>query len=1101
MLIIDPGHEPVGAVVDRAGREEAALIAIGCKSIQARLCHRGTLDAVIDRVYRCLLVLLLLQALPARGQSLGGAVFFSGTVTTNAAGQAWAYIVWQATDAALLQGQPVAVYHKTGGAGSTNLYTLLGVADYQVEPRTIAFLNNRAVQLGDDLAQVADHVDQLFSGLVPSPSLPLEEKMAGVMEGSVGMDEYYDNLTLLGRRHPAIALAIGQAWAERIPAGVSTFEMRQYDMAAQKPGVVLGRVSVTAGSPVVLPAPQSVQGLPETSAMGNLNVRLRWTAPAELRRLSLLQFGYNVYRMSQGYAVSNGFGTNPPTIGTLRGLLVSQSNQVKQLNRLPVLIDEEEVPTNEFFFVDDNNQFAEGGQPLADGAAYYYFVTARDLLGRDGSVSTGKLVSVCDRMPPGAPQRVRVQGVHVFTNGVTTNHLLVTWRQNDNSGSHTTANYYVYRWTSASNANFRSMTNHTAGLLAGPIAHIPGSNFNHYLDTRVPASNGVSYQYTVRAVDVGACGPNYSGHSGPAFGNLQDWQGPEAPTGAVMNVRCLWPLIITNQHTDIARVASNIPFRIRCGRDVTPPGIAWAEFWIADGSWSGTNGLSSARYLGRYFFGATGLVVSVDASLSNEEYPSGTVYCRAGTTGRRMTSYAVASDKDDSSKTVVFNFHAYMEPVEGPAGEPCEEVDIPPEDDDPGGDMSWTNRWPTFDFPTAPDVYEYRVYRSINGSEMSLVLQATNMPNTDVTNLHDRVGGALHCADVCYYLQVFDQHGNGSRIFPLGCVYAGIIAPGAPQNVSLVTTGSVATPFLTAQWDLDPPGVERFEVWVGVSSGAPPTSLTAALSTNISPPNTVVKVLDNGVEKEAYFATYLTGRLGTSFATDSQRVFSVTFKVDHGRRYYVFVRARSECATGPDSDVRSAIWTMPATGPEVPWPARPLPEVLGDFHPDVVAFYIASTANASRATSVAAVRIGEIPTEWQSKYPKDFLLPGSNTPAYYVYDDQNGGGELLPFALYRYQVATAKHPHAPGDVVQVSPLMEDIAYGKVGNQIYIRDPFIDVVEKSVTEGKAYLYLMDTQPVVRGATYRYLLVQFGKGGDPTQEGEPVRVIPTNELEIP
>ena len=1061
----------------------------------ARISNRWTIGR---RFFQSLeLCALLALAGPASGQGLGGALFFSGTVTTNSAGQPWAYIVWQATDAALLMAQPVAVYRKDGGPGAATAFTRAGVADYQLDPRVIALLNQKAVQLGERLPEVAEHVDQLFSGLVPAPALALEDKLAAVLQGSLGLAAHYDNLTLLGRRHPAVALAMGQAWAEPIPAGASTFELRQFDLATGQPGLVLGRVTVTAGAPTILPAPRRPEAVAESSAMGHLNVRLRWTSPPELRRLSLLQFGNNVYRMSQGFAVSNGFATNPPAPAVLRGLLVTQSNQVKQVNRLPVLADEDGAATNDFFFVDDNDQFAAGGQPLADGAGYYYFVTARDLLGRDGLVSTGRLVTICDRFPPATPQRLRVERVHVFTNGVSTNHLRVFWRQNDNSGSHTTASYYLYRWTSQTNAQYRSATNHAAGLLAGPLAHQTGQVFASYLDTTVPATNGGSFLYTVRAVDAGACGANWSAHSGPAFGNLQDWTGPAAPTGLIQ-VACLWPFLVTNAPATLPRLASNFPYRVACGRDLAPPGLAWAEFWIADGVQNGMGGFGAARFLGRRHFGPTSLVVSVDCEVNDDALYAGTLYCRVGAANGRISDHAwtVAYD-NDATKTRVARFHASLQEVSGQPGAPCDGPEVPGD----GGLITWTSRWPTFSFPAGPDVVEYRIYRSLNGGPLSLVIQGTNMPGTDVTNLHDRVGGPLHCGDACYYLEVLDASGQPSPWTFMGCVQAGLVAPDQPQNVMLIATGSVAAPRLTAQWEIDPPGVERFEIWVGVASGAPPALLTAELSTNIAPPGTELKIVESGVEKRAFFGTYLSGRLGTAFGTDTQRVFSVTFDVEHGRRYYVFVVARSACASGPDSIVQSALWTLPATGPEVPWPARPLPEVQGDFHPDLVAFYIAPTAHASRATSVAAVRIGEVPIEFQGTFPVDFPIGGTNPPSHYVYTDQHGGGSLLPCALYRYQVPNAKFPNAPGDLVQVSPLIEDIAYGVNLSTIYVRDPFIDVVLKSYEESAAYFYLMDTQPVVRGARYRYLLVQFGRGGNPNNEGEPIRVIPTNELSIP
>ena len=41
----------------------------------------------------------------------------------------------------------------------------------------------------------------------------------------------------------------------------------------------------------------------------------------------------------------------------------------------------------------------------------------------------------------------------------------------------------------------------------------------------------------------------------------------------------------------------------------------------------------------------------------------------------------------------------------------------------------------------------------------------------------------------------------------------------------------------------------------------------------------------------------------------------------------------------------------------------------------------------------------------------------------------------------------------------------------------------------------FIYLQDTQPVISGARYRYLLVRFRKNG------EIAEVLPTNEMEVP
>ena len=87
-----------------------------------------------------------------------------------------------------------------------------------------------------------------------------------------------------------------------------------------------------------------------------------------------------------------------------------------------------------------------------------------------------------------------------------------------------------------------------------------------------------------------------------------------------------------------------------------------------------------------------------------------------------------------------------------------------------------------------------------------------------------------------------------------------------------------------------------------------------------------------------------------------------------------------------------------------------------------------------------------------------------------------------------------------GDIIQCSPLMESIAFEKSGTSAIIWDPFVIYDGISVNLGSGtinYLntYLRDTQPVLAGARYKYVLVRFGK------DGEIAEVLGTNEMEVP
>jgi hypothetical protein len=135
-------------------------------------------------------------------------------------------------------------------------------------------------------------------------------------------------------------------------------------------------------------------------------------------------------------------------------------------------------------------------------------------------------------------------------------------------------------------------------------------------------------------------------------------------------------------------------------------------------------------------------------------------------------------------------------------------------------------------------------------------------------------------------------------------------------------------------------------------------------------------------------------------------------------------------------------------------------------------------------------------------------LNGAVNPMSLLFTNQSGSN-IFPLMLYRCQVPNTRFPNVSGDIVQVSPLMENISYQitnfciNFGSQTVcytnslLRDSYIVYDLYPITDliNLFYMYLPDTQPVVSGARYRYLVVRFRKNG------EIAEVIPTNEMEVP
>ena len=107
--------------------------------------------------------------------------------------------------------------------------------------------------------------------------------------------------------------------------------------------------------------------------------------------------------------------------------------------------------------------------------------------------------------------------------------------------------------------------------------------------------------------------------------------------------------------------------------------------------------------------------------------------------------------------------------------------------------------------------------------------------------------------------------------------------------------------------------------------------------------------------------------------------------------------------------------------------------------------------------------------------------------------------------IYRQQVANPAFPQVSDDTVQVSPLIEQIAWQRQIDSFrrpiaVLRDPFIGVAFqprdpqiKDSTDALEF-YLLDTQPVLAEARYRYFLMRF------RPDGEVAQVIPAGEVEI-
>lgn len=1059
------------------------------------------------------LIALGTKSAPAN-EPLANAVFSIGTTTTNAQGAAWAYVLWQPTEPNALAGRKLAVYAKPGAADSAASYQRRTITQRQVDPLVIQSLLNRAVNLGDDLFMLETRVNALFAAAIPRQTLSLAEKISAVIRGAEHDPKLLGNIVFLGRLHPSLNLCLGHAWAEPVAPGKTTFEIRDFNVAENTDLGVIGRVTVDTTAPIVLPAPGIPVQFNEASAKGDLNIKLRWATPNNLREVGLLQHGYNLYRMTKAFAEANNFHNVPPTNSLLPTLLAA--GNLKRINETPVTVNKlhDAVSVLDFvndptwYVADDNDRYRPGGLGFANGEQFYYFATARDLLGRDGLVSAGGHAMACDRLPPDAPEGVKVENHYTYSNGVSNQVLKVTWLQAANLADTVTA-YYVYRWTNASDATTYGVTNPAINKIAGPIAHVPGQLYASYVDNgpgspAAPADYDKTYWYTVRAADAGVCTNNLSPNSAPAFGVLRDRIAPAEPTGDIA-ILCCRPGGRTDKDfftSDASATDTNLAYyRFIVTR--TNAGLGFVEFYF-------TRGNIETNVIGRIPLPAGTDPLIFDWTIDRQ----------AAGNGVHRTFVRVIADDDETTTLIetsnnqlppagsrhIINARAYLKcqtvrlrpnPFGG-VPDDCVHTPINPDDGE-------SIEPPVIIFLPAVQSKEFRLYRRVNFGPMTLIKQGpiTNDPPTEM-EMEDPNPPA-NAASLCYYVQTLDEHGNASPLTQIGdCLKFKLGVP-KPLLSPLAAEGDEADPQMAITWFCPPFGIERFEVHIAVGGGAMPADIGGGL-TQVSPfPQTTWVKLPgspNLVPREFY--VYRTPRVGPQFGDGG--FFQTMVNIDLNKNYLVFIKPvgldGTPAADAKNSKLEKFLWNVPVVkGPKVPWPARPLPPVATNTLPAWVTPVFINHTNITTNFVGVGIVVGAISgiAHERPALGQPAIVGQPANPMKWLAKDQHGDS-LFPLVVYRYQETNQFFPKVSGDLTQVTPMMENIAYNihvdlNDGNSTYIYDPFIDVYSASLLDipdigggnilARNAIVLLDTQPVVLGARYRYLLVRFGEDREITE----------------
>lgn len=1069
----------------------------------------------------CCLLLSLALAVRASAQAQEPMVYAVGLVSESS-GQPWAYLHWRSTALDLFSPRVWSVWRKDGLPADPGEYVLDAVIQQQRHPAALTALFERSQQvLGEDLARTRESLSNLFEDILPDAMLTNGQLASAILQGVEGVPELINTLQIAMRTFPSMAMAMGTAHATPIrSSGPVTFEIRERESPHSADSAVVGRVTVNAAAPLVLPAPGPVALVPldpDRQATSDLSVSLRWASPAQLRRLSLAQHGFAVWRVPRALAESFDWHMSPPEIAMLELLANEPNSGVGRVNRQPILVNQAlseaeltDLTTNAApspsFITDHESRFP--GYPFThyvpkNGDSFYYFVTAMDLLGREGNPSAGILGTFCSRMPPRVPRLVSVKNRFNDDGSISQHHLEITWEANPPEEDKNTSAYAVYRWTSTGQMVDlgRNPSNNLIAIVPHPASGATVSYIDNGLGSpSAPTDYTKTFWYTVRAIDnvdeAGECAiapfdGNISGNSPPLFGVLRDRISPGPVTGEI-GIQCATPVVEITRLPDqsLGPEGNFSPDNAYIDIVFERPNID-ANLHSVVLRWE-VLGSSVNAELGPFPFPSGALSFTQRIVIPRSLSSFGQIRIEAeafstGGTSHLSAPYVMnfpAASKDEPpvyyaavSVMVLMVYETGFVDITG-SRSPCRAHVPSPPSADPASASDPIKL--IFKLPTG--TRQYKIFYQIDNGPLTLLRErsGTFPANTDIEELWESL--PVFARRACFFVQAYDRHGNSGPMSPIGCTGIALkFGVPAPMLKPVEPAGEAGSAQAVIRWASPRPGIEQFELLIH-------NFMIPALPRPDGWILDGMEMLDANGEPKV-FRRYVSPLVSNGFGQAG--LFEVIFSVPDTIQLLVYVRARGiGGATSPLSNLEYFTWTAPEAyvGPNVPWPARGAPEVRAatQFNSGIAAVM---GPNGGRM-----IRIGMAGDQTEYDREKNILTVIGEAENRLYAKAGNPNRRLFPLVLYRMQVSDGDRPIVSPDIVQVSPMMEKIAV--IGNPVFnqIRDPFIYVSPPGdITVTPSFLYLRDTQPAVGRGIYRYFLVLF----DP-QTGEIDEILVTNDI---
>lgn len=618
-------------------------------------------------------------------QTVPDSLFSAATTTTDAVGRSWAYVAISPENSAVLRGRALAVYLKNGLPADPGTFTAMGQVSAELESSVLGVFLERGRHLGENLVELDAVLYDLYrtrgstkntlASPLPTPPKPaLADMLSSLLNRAVGDADTYNALRLLGQAHPSVKMALGEAWAGPLTAAPGqpvTLEVREWTTAGD--GGVVARLTLTAGQPIVLPAPGPPVQVPDLTPKGDLNIKLRWGQDDSLRRQSPLSGGFHVWRVSRAFATAQGVVSAAPSLPQLKSW-VSAGNAVlsseKPVNATKVFTPAAAADVvsdkNTYFLTDDGGRYHKNAlgenvdEPLLEGAEYTFFVTSVDILGRDGPPSLPGHGVVCRTLPPPVPGELRAvndwtpsPNLNIATGTQT---ILFSWKANTNTARDVTTYYEVYRGENLAQLGSVESKAAQTPIAPGQLHQADGVQMA-YLDNDplvITKDFGDTMWYSVRAVHVSPCGPIKSDFAPPVMVARRQREGPPPPSGIVdMNCPRASVIVASQQVAFDPGPPPNdglVRVRLLCQR--LDSGIAYADLSVSVGN--------VVTDLGQHLYPAEGDVIAADFSFPLNTLAGQTVTAYCQTTSHagprsNLKSVAVVNITGEGRNEVTFH--------------------------------------------------------------------------------------------------------------------------------------------------------------------------------------------------------------------------------------------------------------------------------------------------------------------------------------------------------------------------------------------------------------------------------------------------------------